>query len=193
MSENQSPAAPSYADFVRKLFNRSGDLSKDFTHAILGVVTEINEYLTAIDEVNGLEELGDLEFYLEALGQVVADARSAAADGSVIALDLTPLYTQARLVSFEAVIANESATLLDQAKRWVGYGKQPTDLQAVLNQAVSLVVFANLGGKYPNMDHDRIRKVNMAKLLKRYPGGEFDAYRAIVRDVEAERVVLQAS
>jgi hypothetical protein len=35
-----------YEGFVKALFNRSGDLPKDFAHAVLGIVTECHEYLT---------------------------------------------------------------------------------------------------------------------------------------------------
>ena len=182
---------PTYADFVRKLFNRSGDLSKDYTHAILGVVTEIHEYLTATDEVNGLEELGDLAFYIEALAQVVFDAtgerpvRDKEADEG---LARTIMDTE----NLGLLISNMSTDLLDSAKRWVGYGKQPPSLSGEFNNALNLVSFVNAVGPFPSSDLARIKAVNMAKLLKRYPGGEFDAYRAVVRDLDGERAVLES-
>lgn len=43
-----------------------------------------------------------------------------------------------------------------------------------------------------DVDPEDILRANMAKLLVRYPGGEFDAFRAVTRDTEAERAALAA-
>ena len=193
MSENQSPSTPSYDDFVRKLFNRTGDNSKDFAHAILGIVTEVHELLDATDEVNALEEVGDLAFYSQALDQVITEIEGPCtrSDEQRIAR-LTEYAAKAQETHISHVLAKLSASLLDSAKRWIGYGKMPPSLRDTQEDAECFIALVkNLRGS--NFDADRVIKANMAKLLKRYPGGEFDAYRAVVRDLEAERVVLQAS
>ena len=181
-----------YYDFVARLFNRSGDPSKDCAHAILGIVTEIHEYLSATDDVNGLEELGDLAFYLVALRQVIETERKFL-DEPEIKRTLKDFEEQAKQYGITAVISGVSNELLDIAKRWVGYGKRHEDLAHVFKVASALVYYVNITGPYPCYEPDRILEVNMAKLLKRYPGGEFDAYRAVVRDLEAERAVLQTA
>lgn len=188
MSEN---TIPTYADFVARLFNKSpSDPSKNFTHCILGIVTEIHEYLCATDEINGLEELGDLAFYCEALRQHVVEVTGEdykRADSTLKLVDRSDVEGPA------SIIVDLCNTLLDDAKRWVGYGKAPRNLHETLNTCLDLVKMVNITGPYPCFNDDRIKAVNMAKLLKRYPDGEFDAYRAIVRDLEAERVVLQTA
>ena len=63
----------------------------------------------------------------------------------------------------------------------------------MLNTALVLAYFANITGPYPCDDYERIQAVNMAKLLKRYPGGEFDSFRAVVRDLDGERAVLESA
>lgn len=192
MSENQSPPTPTYYDFVKKLFNRSGDVSKDFTHAILGIVTEIHEYLHATGETNALEELGDLEFYVVALAQVIEDHVGPFLPPNVN--DTLDYFSAgARGQGVRGVIEDVTNQMLDAAKRWVGYGKAPGEPIEVYGVVVALVVFVNLTGPYPNRDSDLIRKANMAKLLKRYPGGEFDAFRAVNRDLESELVALQTA
>jgi len=188
MSENQSPTAPTYDQFVRKLFNRNGNPANDFTHAILGIVTEIHEYEFAKDPVNGLEELGDLQFYLVALRQVIEDRPGCQIEPKDL-LDLSNAKPWEGCTNVGAL----STELLDHAKRWIGYGKQPKDLVEVLNTARVLAYFANVTGPYPCADYQRIEAVNMAKLLKRYPGGEFDAFRAVVRDLDGERAVLESA
>lgn len=193
MSEikSQSPSTPSYEDFVRKLFNRSDDPSKDFTHAVLGVVTEIHEYLSATDEVNAREELGDLAFYRVGLRQVITDLI-----GPFNTPDLSEglqyLHEQAIKGGCAPIIANTCNTLLDDAKRWVGYGKQPKSLPEVYRTVSELIHFVNQTGPYPDSDAARVQRTNMAKLLQRYPGGEFSQYHALVRDLGAERAVLES-
>ena len=133
----------SYPDFVRKLFNRSGDPSKDFTHAILGIKTEIFEYLHATDRINGVEELGDLAFYVEALRQVINDylmeqrldiIHELDIDAELIS-DLATLATfEPRTAKFEELSALLN-DLLDDAKRWVGYNREPDSLPAVFLNA----------------------------------------------------------
>lgn len=193
MSENQSLGTPTYSDFVRKLFNRSGDLSKDFTHAVLGISTELHELATATDEVNANEELGDLEFYLEALDQVVGDMLTEPFPAQEITPELEALRDKAQQYGIMFAMLDASNQLQDTAKRWVGYGKVPADPVGVWRLAAAVVVFSRITCAYPNEDVEQIRRINMAKLLKRYPGGEFSAYHALVRDLEAERVVLQTA
>lgn len=188
MSEKSIP----YYDFVKKLFNRSGDPSKDCAHAVLGIVTEIHEYLSSTDDVNGMEELGDLAFYVMALRQVIESVIGPFPDKDILP-SLREFTEHAKDVGITAVISGVSNEMLDIAKRWIGYGKEPKDFIQLYTVARALAHYVNITGPYPCYEPDRILEINMAKLLKRYPGGEFDAYRAVVRDLEAERVVLQTA
>ena len=182
-----------YTDFVRKLFNRQDDVSKDYAHAVLGVVTEVHEYLNAVDEVNALEELGDLEFFVEAFAQVVADVTGERPDLSeddmlAAAIEWAPLE-QDLLPAIQTTL-NE---LTNTVKRWVGYGKQPENLPELWKIAAFVVFAANQAGRYPTVDRQLVRAANVRKLLKRYPEGEFNQMRALVRDVEAERDAIQGN
>lgn len=192
-----TPNTVSYPDFVRKLFNRSSDPSKNFAHAVLGIKTEIQELLEATDRVNAVEELGDLAFYVEALFQVINDTLPDEV------LDL--VYVQEQAAS-EVELFNQSTKqrdlldhtvneLCDQAKRWVGYEKRPSSLAAAFVLAVTAVSFARGLARWPTEDvtTDHIKAVNMAKLLKRYPGGDFDQFRALQRDLGAERATLETA
>ena len=192
MSENQSPTTPTYDSFVRKLFNRSEDQSKNFAHAILGVVTEIHEFRNATDEVNALEELGDMRFYLQALHQVVVDVEGPHEIPDINA-GLQALVDLSAKMGMSKAVAHVCNDLLDIAKRWVGYGKAPKSLAEVLHTCANLSLFVNMTSPNGCQDVLRIEASNMAKLLKRYPGGEFSQYHALVRDLDAERDVLAAS
>lgn len=185
-----------YQAFVAKLFNRNaGDLSKDFSHAVMGITTEIFELLNATDEVNAIEEGGDLGFFHVALDIVVADALAAAG------LDPLDGAVQAHLDAMNEALAGEDPAdtmnryvvdLLDHAKRWVGYGSmpKPPDWPVISAKARVACTLAIALSSVADVPKDRIVKANIAKLSKRYPGGEFDALRAVVRDTEAERAAV---
>jgi hypothetical protein len=181
-----------YGGFVRSLFNRSGDLSKDLAHAILGIATETHELRRAEDRVHGLEELGDLEFYGEAALQVIEDAIGLALerDELVFALDDISALICDDYSAADAV-ADGINDLLDVAKRWVGYGKAPADFLQLARDVMGLVRFINAMSAYYEPDLAKVRRTNVAKLLKRYEGIAFNAERAVNRDTAAERTLLE--
>lgn len=192
---NQTPeeilATIGYTGFVASLYNRTGDISKDFAHAVLGVVTEMHELSEATDPLNEIEELGDLAFYVEAM--------------LIVLNDMAPLSRFLRYSDIEAAQkrlatrdAMSTATVewLDLAKRWVGYGKAPT--MSVYELAIEMValretVFMSFVGTHGPDMYNQAVITNVKKLMKRYNGIKFDAERAVNRDVVAEREVMEKS
>lgn len=176
-----------YPGFVRSLYNRTGDLSKDFTHAVLGLVTESHEYLEAVERNDVVEEAGDLTFYFEALKQVLND--------------LSPI-NEAELDKFEdEIIASYAGTIvdleeihvewLDLAKRWIGYGKAPTmSTTRLLAEARAMIDFTIQAGRLTQSDAMQVLLVNIEKLMSRYNGVKFSADLAVNRDVATERKVI---
>lgn len=185
-----------YDNFVRSLFNRSGDPAKDFTHAILGVATEIYELRNFDGDVNFLEEAGDLKFYTHALRQVCEDhlGRSISGEDMVAALEnLSDKYFIEDNSRADWLI-NE---LLDVAKRWVGYGKLSMRLPGVCGLVANLTAIEIITLK-PEVEDDmefadRCERANVEKLLERYNGVKFDAERAVNRDLGSERRVLEGA
>lgn len=179
-----------YEGFVKALYNRTGDLSKDFTHAVLGLVTECHEYLTATDEVNAVEEAGDLAFYLTALKQVLEDV--APTDEEIF--DTLFWAAVTRLTENGVDLQDTFIEWLDLSKRWIGYGKAPTmTTTQLLAEAAALVAFVTESGAARDTDAGKVLLVNVEKLLQRYNGMTFSAERAVHRDLPAERAVLEAS
>lgn len=183
-----------YHEFVRTLFNRSGDLSKDFTHAVLGLCTEVDEILAARDGVNAVEEAGDLMFYTVALDQVLSDWQPGFKH-SLDSASLEATYTQLglhtrNLPELVDLLRNQ---LMDMAKRWVGYGKQPVaNPDTIMMMATSLVDAAfRLSVMRGEADESTIIVANVAKLLDRYKGAKFNAELAVNRDTDSERKVLE--
>jgi NTP pyrophosphatase (non-canonical NTP hydrolase) len=192
-----------YAGFVRSLFNRTGDLSKDFTHCVLGVITELHELSSAVqakDFTNIREEVGDLHFFLEAFSLVLDDLcpinEPVAHDFMSKAFDRPWKADEVNATSIE---------WMDLCKRWVGYGKVPTmSTNQLLGEmrAFAIVVSAihsemlskSVGydcSEY--FDADAAIVANVAKLMTRYNGIKFNAERAVNRNLEAERQSLEAS
>lgn len=177
-----------YPKFVRALFNRSGDPSKDFTHAALGIVTEISELRQATDKVNRIEELGDLLFYVHALKQVVSDYVDQSQTGQVN--EPTKSVPHQAMPSNRVMVDTLCNELLDTAKRWVGYGKAPGHPYAESGRAHMILSLADedyLGAA----DREKVALVNIKKLLERYKGMKFNAEHALNRNLNAERRVLE--
>lgn len=185
-----------YDKFVRAMFNRSGDPAKDFAHAILGVVTEIHEMRNFEGEVNFLEEAGDLKFYTHALRQVCEDHEGYefTEQALLLGLGLVPDSFFVETAEQSPVLINE---LLDVAKRWVGYGKLSHSLTGVCCAVVNLAAVEILAIA-PHLEDDdgfadRCERANVEKLLDRYNGMQFDAERAVNRDLDSERRVLESA
>lgn len=186
-----------YDGFVRGLFNRTGDLSKDFTHAVLGLSTECYELIKAPDHVNGVEEGGDLMFYYMALDQVLDDCDWLSFEATELALANDHPSVQYSL-GHTAQEAMDFALnqLQDIAKRWVGYGKAPEGSTTAITLHAGAALRAAMQisclrfSAQSNIEPVLI-KANIAKLLKRYKGKKFNAEHAVNRDVAAERVVLE--
>lgn len=182
-----------YKAFVAKLFNRNGDLSKDFAHAVFGIVTETRELLRATDDINATEEAGDLTFFQEAL-ELVMREHAAAMTNSPTATEAADMrwsiYDHALSHPPAQVIEEFSHDLMEAAKRWVGYGKAPAQVEDLVTKARVVVTLALKHSDCVDISRDTLQRTNMAKLLKRYPGGEFDAFRAVNRDLQGERDAL---
>jgi hypothetical protein len=206
MTETQS-----YYDFVATLFNKTGDPSKDFSHAVLGVATEISELGSATDGVNHLEELGDLMFFCVAI-QVAVDRwgvlggerdEQMHASTRLLAMDQFNGMSQSEL----GLDLHEDLTrLMDIAKRWIGYAKEPTKEQATwaCAVAVTLPLMALLATPSKVGISARFmpgataylasaKKANMDKLAIRYKDKKFSQDAALNRDLNREREVLFAN
>lgn len=182
-----------YPAFVASLFNRSGHQAQDFTHAVLGVATETHELLVATDAVNGLEEQGDLRFYGQAVINLVEEFTGLDFDYDLADSVYKRLIAHGEVIGSEAVINEARTDILDVAKRWIGYGKEPENLQLAGAQVIALVQFVSEHARFSEEDACKVELVNVDKLLLRYKGLKFNANHAVNRDVQAERSRLEAS
>lgn len=148
-------AIKSYPEFVKARFLKRNIGPEGLMHAAIGIIGEVVEWYEAKTFDHRVEELGDIEFYLEAASQGIGPG----------------LYN-------EAMVARRSllylaADLLDLAKKsWV-YGKE---IDPVLLRSLLADLHHELGVAYHSMATTRefVIQANITKLLKRFPEGYTD-------------------
>lgn len=149
-----------------------GPLNYRLVHASLGMSSELAELL----EGNYLEEIGDTFWYLneacDALGVELDEIEV------IYEADLDPLY---RLPFLMGLFANE-------VKRLVYYEKGNTEEMVELLAKIKVELFELASSE--ELDIEDILEKNIMKLEKRYPELRFERERAINRNLQAERKVL---
>jgi hypothetical protein len=199
-----------YGNFVRNLFRVLPTPAMMYTHAILGVATEMTELDLAKDEANFIEELVDLLFFIAAALQMLESLHVADSDIEELTLrvfrectkdaDILGLRNPKRSDHTRALLT----PLLDSAKRWMAYDKAPTpkDVEQI---AAVLGMVAVHASSHPAYGFDiysrsdfasanvlKVIRGNVAKLRHRYKGG-FSTEAAVNRDVVGEMDALKSA
>lgn len=152
-------------------------------HAVMGILTEVEELLENYDEnkydsTNVLEEVGDIFWYLSIIGRIYNTDYTYSENKSN-----DPMKT---IIS----IVKNSCKLLDYMKKGIYYNKsidQEQFLSITNTIMVSLSEYVNYYEIDPKMSFD----INIAKLKARY-GEKFSSDRAINRDLSIERSILES-
>ncbi len=162
-------------------------------HAVMGVLTEVeeliqNENSQNPDKTNLLEEVGDITWYLAILGRETGVDWVDFKQMENIVKSIKPVKegSQLRLMN----IIEHSCGLLDSLKKKLYYNKPINEEDFRLRTSVlfhSVAVYLI----YNNLDPDKVFDVNIAKLKSRY-GEKFSTERAINRDLETEREILES-
>lgn len=158
-------------------------------HAVMGILTEVEELIQNSrnpDSVNLLEEVGDITWYLAILGRELELPSSQLTPHSHNLSLIESLSPNTHLMN----IVEHSCGLLDFLKKKLFYNKtiNETDfrLRAVcLVNSVAAYLYVN------NLDPSKVFEINIAKLKARY-GEKFSTERAINRDLETEREILES-
>lgn len=170
-----------YAALAMRTAAQLGTAKADFVHAALGLVTELREYRDAPDQLNRIEELGDILWFVALAGY---------------ALNIDPFNgpthdgfpgpngedQSLRIIEAAAVF------MADSAKRWHAYNKAPSieRVEGCLWGIVRAVrVLAGMDGR----TLEGVQAANIAKLRARYPD-KYTDQNAINRDIAAERRAL---
>ena len=178
-----------YDDFVNKLL-KPDSIKMTALHIGLGIAGEALEFVEALDSwynnwsakpdpeaiTHLIEELGDLEFYMQAAqtfyGVTDVDAREHA---TVTVNSAQPIIT----TTYLGILA-ESGNLSDLIKKEFIYGK-PREIKLILTAMYRLR--SHLLGMYHAMSTERahVLQCNALKLETRYAGLVYSAEAAIAR------------
>lgn len=103
---------------------------------------------------------------------------------------MTLTVKQARLLHGAIDLAGEAGELLDQVKRHLFYGLA-LDTTNVVEESGDCLWYLNLALDAVRATLEEAKKLNIAKLAKRYPEHRFDQTATANRDLAAERAVLE--
>lgn len=185
MSQQRIPArtlvAVPYDQMVRNLFKPMGSDAATRLHAAIGISGESSELLLASSIENIVEELGDLEFYIEAYYQSIGGRRTALGDELAL-LAGDPSGNQV-LGTVTIAISASAGSLIDLTKKsWV-YNKPFDDEseRAVRYELIRLEVMMSQLRDMVGVRKVDVLRANQGKLGKRYPDGVYADRDAQVR------------
>jgi len=160
-------------------------------HAVMGILTEVEELLdnhishngkeANLDPTNILEEVGDVTWYLAIIGRMYNIKPS---DTVISAKIGDPM-------NIILAVIKESCKLLDMLKKKLYYNKPIKDEDFETSSRLIMMFIQDY------MNHFEISiessfEINIAKLKARY-GEKFSSERAINRDLETERNILEGN
>lgn len=166
-------------------FNCEEEKDQKILHAVIGILTEVEELLDNHigenqDFTNMLEECGDLCWYLAIIGREYQ-------------LDYPQLIVRSKNedpMKLIIKITKNSCKLLDMLKKKIYYNKH---IDENLFKTITNFIMLDISD-YMNTYDINIEKsfdVNIEKLRARY-GEKFSSEKAINRDLETERNILES-
>jgi NTP pyrophosphatase (non-canonical NTP hydrolase) len=151
-------------------------------HATMGILTEVEElldnHLGDVDRINVLEEIGDVTWYLAIIGREY---------NLDFPTDL-PLTNEDPMKIVVSII-KQSCKLLDMLKKKLYYNK-PINDESFKQITTLIMILTQSYMNYFNIDIKGSFDVNISKLKARY-GEKFSSEKAINRDLEVERKILE--
>lgn len=162
-----------------------GSLCNNSLHMTVGMMTECVELAQAIhvenedniDWVNIEEEVGDLFWYVSNYSNL-----------HNITPEICHLNVNTDTSDFVNIILY-AGYLLDIDKKWFAYGKEP-DKTIINNDIDALYTLIVFWCTEYDIDIQNSMDINIQKLKARYPD-KFDTEKAINRDLETERNILE--
>lgn len=150
-------------------------------HATMGILTEVEElldnHLIEKDEVNILEEVGDVTWYFAIIGR---EYNLDFPENTIVTDD--PMKTLISVIKY-------SCQLLDMLKKKLYYNK-PLDDDKFVEVSLLLMSLTKSYMQYFSIDIEGSFQTNINKLKARY-GDKFSSDRAINRDLVTERKILE--
>lgn len=160
-----------------------GDVKLDLCHCVLGMMSELEEYIQAVDNqdvINISEEITDVNFYL---------VNYMSFRGIEIKIEYTPKVKLDKQVLYNMLVL-EISGLSDLVKKHIAYNKE-IDIQKELLAVFRILITLSELYFAHDIDMEKSLQNNVDKLLIRFPLQEgFSTEKANNRDLESERKEL---
>lgn len=154
---------PNQSSMVLALFKTDlpGGAPSALLHAAVGISGEVAELIDANSHGHMVEELGDTEFYFEALMQQTN-----------YRVDVLPGANMMSLNEIFHGLVVVSGTILDLTKKHWAYNK-PLDLEKLEREIDAFKVYIDALYFLLNVDRTYVIRANMVKLATRYASGSY--------------------
>jgi NTP pyrophosphatase (non-canonical NTP hydrolase) len=154
-------------------------------HGAIGIETEIGEIFEAVagftfDPINFLEEMGDLLWYNSIFSRLFGLDFDAITPTEITDFNLKDIVISMKI---------EASKILDIYKKRCFYGK-PIDANQIVTSVTILHNLVNACIVSQGSTIEQVRQKNIDKLKSRF-GDKFEAAKAINRDTNAEREILE--
>lgn len=174
-----------YQEQAKRTCASLGDEKLNLSHMVLGIVSEQEEFLKAMEEedmINAREEQADICWYV---------ANYCTFRG----YDFSEIVSNPNKLSFinerweEEVCTFDiySARLADYVKKFIAYGKE---IDRELEKKALEAIVVSMSYEDTGFDLKKDLQKNIDKLKQRYPE-KFTTQNALNRDIEAERKILE--
>lgn len=158
-----------------------GKQVENLLHGVIGVLTELEELLGWNDEVNKKEEVADIFWYLALLDREL--------DLNFKITKYEHNFTQIKSQSLILQAFKQSCLLLDLLKKKIYYNKN-IDTDQFCNLSSDLFDTMSIFCHLNEIEISTILDTNIQKLKARY-GEKFSSERAINRNLDTERAILE--
>jgi NTP pyrophosphatase (non-canonical NTP hydrolase) len=190
-----------HTELVQTLTKKGEDIKNEISadqlnllHCAIGISGEVAELVSSDgSDENLIEELGDIEFYLEALIQgakidrILLKSYAESVDkfvhGSNLIPDSAPQHEQ--LFLFEKLLVMEAGLILDIVKKNAIYQK-PLDQRFLLSYIGGFISTLSAVYKKLNISKENVKQANIEKLSKRYAGLKYSNQAAQERADKAQ-------
>lgn len=167
---------------LSKEFHCTSKQTEFLLHAVMGVITELEELLSGEgDEVNKGEEIADICWYLAIISREF--------NIDFPKYEFRTIYDGDVNTKMVISMYKNSSVLLDLLKKKIYYNK-PLSEDTFVEKTIHLMHDVNDYCKYNSINISLVLDLNIAKLKARY-GEKFSSDRAINRDLETERNILE--
>ena len=152
-------------------------------HATIGILTEVEElldnHLGEVDSVNVLEEVGDITWYLAIIGR----------EYNINLPESLPLSNEDPMKIVLSIV-KQTCKLLDFLKKKIYYNKPINEDEFKQTTLVIMILLQSYMNHF-KIDIKNSFDININKLKSRY-GDKFSSDKAINRDLDLEREILES-